>query len=149
MVKLELIHHEIPVSNPGKPRIALHVDRLTLAKRRWRGVAEDKTDFGFDLEKPICDGAAFFETDAAVYVISQIAEEVFEITPGDAAKAAHLGWMIGNLHFSIAIEDGVVLAPADPAVSQLLDREHIHFSKSIRIFHPLKVASGHHHHHEH
>jgi urease accessory protein len=146
---MTLIHSALVEPASGKARIVLRVDRLTLAKRRWRGVAEDKTDFGFDLEKPIGDGAAFFETSAAIYVISQFAEEVLEITLGDATKAAHLGWMIGNLHFSIAIEDGVVLAPADPAILQLLEREHIHFSKSIRVFRPLKVAAGHHHHHEH
>lgn len=147
---MELVRGEITAKDPGKPRIVLHVSRLMLAKRRWRALADDKTDFGFDLEKPIADGATFFETDAAVYVISQLAEEVFEITlGGDASKAAHLGWMIGNLHFSIAIEKGTVLAPADPAVAQLLEREHIAFTKSIRVFRPLRVAAGHHHHHEH
>lgn len=147
---MELIHREIANPAGEKPRIALHVSRLMLAKRRWRALADDKTDFGFDLEKPIADGAAFFETDAAVYVISQLAEEVFEIPLGNnASKAAHLGWMIGNLHFSIAIEEGAVLAPADPAVAQLLERERIPFTKSIRVFRPLRVAAGHHHHHEH
>ena len=58
---MELVHGEIAVTASGKPRIALRVDRLTLAKRRWRGVAEDRADFGFDLERPIADGATFVQ----------------------------------------------------------------------------------------
>jgi urease accessory protein UreE len=29
------------------------VERLKLAKRRWRGAATDGEEFGFDLEKPL------------------------------------------------------------------------------------------------
>ena len=143
---MELVHGEITVRNPGKLRIALRVDRLTLAKRRWRAAAEDGREFGFDLECPIKDGAAFFETEAGVYFIAQQVEDLLEISPIDAADAARTGWMIGNLHFPIAIENGAVLAPADPAVSQLLERERIRFALARKVFHPLKAAGGHHHH---
>ena len=33
--------------------IPLTVERRVLAKRRWRGKAEDGTDFGFDLDVPL------------------------------------------------------------------------------------------------
>jgi urease accessory protein len=147
---MELIRHEITAA-PRKPRVALHPDRLTLAKRRWRGVAEDGREFGFDLERPLRDGAIVFETESAVYSISQQAEEVFEIAVHDPMQAARVGWMVGNLHFPIAIENGVVLAPADPAVRQLLEREHIHYAAARKVFHPLNAAAAahHHHHHEH
>ena len=143
---MELVHGEITVLDPGKPRIELRVDRLTLAKRRWRAAAVDGREFGFDLEQPVKDGAAFFESQSAVYFISQQPEDLLEIAPGDSARAARIGWMIGNLHFPIAIENNAVLAPADPAVRQLLEREHVHFTPVRKIFHPLKAAGGHHHH---
>ena len=34
-------------------KISLTVERRVLAKRRWRGEAEDGTDFGFDLVSPL------------------------------------------------------------------------------------------------
>ena len=145
---MELIHHKIATPpDARKPRIELRVDRLTLAKRRWRAVAADGTDFGFDLEHPLHDGVAFFETDSAVYCIAQQPEDLCEVKLGDATLAARVGWSIGNLHFPIAIEEGAVLAPDDPAVRQLLDREHIPYAVVKKVFHPFKIAVGHHHHH--
>ena len=146
---MELVHGEITPGNAGKPRVELRVDRLTLAKRRWRSSAADGREFGFDLEQPIGDGVLFFESDSAVYAIAQQAEDLYEIAPGDAAHAARIGWMIGNLHFPIAIEEGSLLAPADPAVLQLLEREHVRFTPMRKVFHPVKTAGGHRHHHEH
>jgi len=143
---MELVHGEITVLNPGKPRIELRVERTMLARRRWRACAVDGTDFGFDLEHPIKDGAAFFETEAGVYSIAQQPEDLYEIIPDGATHAARIGWMIGNLHFPIAIEENTVCAPADPAVRQLLEREHVHFKPVRKIFHPLKAVGGHHHH---
>ena len=42
--------------------ISLTVDRRVLAKRRWRGQAEDGTDFGFDLARFLCSMAFAFIT---------------------------------------------------------------------------------------
>ena len=39
--------------------ISLTVERRVLAKRRWRGQAEDRTDFGFDLQAPLRHGICF------------------------------------------------------------------------------------------
>jgi urease accessory protein len=146
---MEIIHGEIPAQDSGKPRIALSVDRLTLAKRRWRALAADGAEFGFILERPIKDGAIFLETETGIYNIVQEPEDLFEITPADATHAARVGWMIGNLHFPIAIEENTVRVPADEAVRQLLEREHVHFISVRKVFHALKATAGHHHHHEH
>ena len=37
------------VERLNQNEISLTVERRVLAKRRWRGQAEDGTDFGFDL----------------------------------------------------------------------------------------------------
>ena|SRR5436190_21787932 len=143
---MQLIHG--PLSNWDRTLAAIRipVDRLTLAKRRWRGAAADERDFGFDLETPLSDGAAVFVTDAAVYVIAQKYEAVLEVPLVEqSATAARLGWMIGNLHFPLEVAEAVVRVADDPALRQLFDREHIPFVACKRVFHPL--SGGHHHHH--
>src|SRR4051794_5023561 len=61
-----IVNHQLD-SAPDLPRIALRVDRLTLAKRRWRATAEDGAEFGFDLAAPMADGTPVHATDRAVY----------------------------------------------------------------------------------
>lgn len=124
------------------------VDRLVLAKRRWRGVAEDGAEFGFDLDTPLSDGAAVFASDKAVYFLAQKYEPVIEVqssafAAGKAADAARLGWMIGNLHFQIEVAGDIVRVSDDPAVRQLFEREGIAYVACKRVFHPL--SGGHHH----
>src|SRR5688572_15164414 len=108
--------------------VRIPVDRLTLAKRRWRGVAEDGKEFGFDLERPLNDGAQVFISDTSVYVIAQKYEPVLEVALGsDASAAARLGWIIGNLHFSLEVVGSLVRVADDPALRQLFERESISF----------------------
>ena len=51
--------------------ISLSVDRRVLAKRRWRGQAEDGTDFGFDLEIPLQNRVCFHVEGNRNYIIAQ------------------------------------------------------------------------------
>ena len=141
---MELIAKALLQPAPGLERIKLPVERLTLAKRRWRGVADDGCEFGFDLDTPLADGAVVFQSEAAVYVVAQKYEPVLEIALGaDSPTAARLGWMIGNLHFQIEIAGEVVRVVDDPAVRQLFERERIAFTACRRVFHPL--GGGHRH----
>lgn len=145
---MELIHGPLVHPSPELPTLRIPVERLALAKRRWRGVAEDGREFGFDLETPLTDGAVVFQDDAAAYLISQKYEPVLEVqssafAAGKAADAARLGWMIGNLHFQIEVAGDVVRVSDDPAVRQLFEREGIAYTACKRVFHPL--SGGHHH----
>jgi urease accessory protein len=128
--------------------ISLPVDRQTLAKRRWRGVAEDGREFGFDLEHALSDGDVYFEGDAARYVIAQKPEPVLEVSMSEselsAAAFARIGWSIGNLHFQIEITSDVIRVADDSALRQLFERELIPFVETVTVFHPL--GGGHHHH---
>jgi len=145
---MEIINHALPESPDQRPRLRIAVDRLTLAKRRWRGVAEDGTEFGFDLEKPLTDGAVVFATAAGVYVLAQKYEPVLEVSlAAQAPIAAKLGWLIGNLHFQIEIADEVVRVADDPALRQLFDREGLAFVVCKRVFHPVGGGHSHGHHH--
>ncbi|EDY17886.1 Urease accessory protein UreE-like protein [Chthoniobacter flavus Ellin428] len=145
---MELIYHALSEQPESLPVLRIPVERLTLAKRRWRGVAEDGQEFGFDLETPLADGAAVFQSEVAVYVLAQKYEPVLEVRTSECGvrnggDAARLGWMIGNLHFQIEIVEDVVRVMDDPAVRQLFEREGIIYSACKRVFHPL--SGGHRH----
>ena len=141
---MEIIRAPLPEWTASLPAIRIFTERLTLAKRRWRGVAEDGGDFGFDLEAPLADGACIFQSESAAYFIAQKYEPVLEVALGtDAPASARLGWMIGNLHFQIEITGDAIRVADDPALRQLFERGRIPFTACKRVFHPL--GGGHRH----
>lgn len=140
---MEIIRDHIHDHAPAE-RIEVRADRHQLAKRRWRGVAADGREFGFDLEHALSDGDAFLRDGAKLYVIAQDPEPVLEIALGtDAPTAARLGWLVGNLHFQIEVTPESVRVADDPALRQLFEREHIAFTTSQSVLHPL--GGGHQH----
>jgi len=141
---MTIIQQPLATPTDSLPAVRIPVERLTLAKRRWRGVADDGAEFGFDLTAPLPDGAAIFQNDTAVYILAQKYEPVLEVALGaDSPSAARLGWMIGNLHFAIEVAGPIVRVVDDPAVRQLFEREGIAYTACKRVFHPL--SGGHHH----
>jgi urease accessory protein len=145
---MQLITQAISEAPDGLPVIPLVVDRHKLARRRWRGQANDGTDFGFDVAEALSHAACIHISDTAAYVIEQSPESCFLIALGDAKQAAWIGWMVGNLHFKAAFSEEGVLVQDDLAVQQMLDREHIHYHKVERVFQPAKQG-GHSHDHSH
>ena len=151
MSELTLIQtnpHPHGVYGPHR-HLPLVASRATLAKRRWRGVAEDGKEFGFDLEEPINHGAHFFAVGETYYVIEQAAEEVLEIPVATVEQAARVAWSLGNLHFGVQVTAGAVRVMEDPAVLQLLSREGIEFRRVSCVFLPLSAGAHHHHDHSH
>lgn len=141
---MEIIRAPLLEWNASLPTTRISVERLTLAKRRWRGLAEDGCDFGFDLETPLADAACVFQSDTARYIIAQKYEPVLEVALGiDAPASARLGWIIGNLHFPLEVAGNVVRVADDSALRQLFARENIAFVACKRVFHPL--SGGHRH----
>jgi urease accessory protein len=125
--------------------ISLKVERRVLAKRRWRGQAEDGTDFGFDLIAPLKHGIYFHFEDEKNYVIDQKPEEVFRVPYPNQKEAAHRAWQVGNLHFPAQFKDAYLLVEGDLAVRLMLDRNQIPYEEAIEVFQPVLAASGHHH----
>ena len=72
--------------------ISLSVERRVLAKRRWRGQAEDGTVFGFDLEIPLQNRVCFHAEGKRNYIIAQKPEPVFQVSFSTQREAAHLAW---------------------------------------------------------
>jgi urease accessory protein len=140
---MHLVH--VPVDSPNLRlrEVAVLAERLTLAKRRWRGKAEDGVEFGFELEAPLKHGDVVFETDDARYRIRQQEEPVVEISLELApSAAAGIGWAVGNLHLELSAEATRLLASDSPAIRQLLDRLKVPYLATTAIFRPGRFARG-------
>lgn len=140
---LQLVHAPVADPNPALPEVAIRVDRTTIAKRLWRGTADDGTEFGFELDTPLRHGDTVFQTATARYVIRQAEEPVVEI-PLDLppSAAAGIGWAIGNLHLELSAEPTRLLAADEPAVRQLLERLKVPYRQTAAIFRPGRFARG-------
>ena len=140
---MQLVSGPLASANPSLPEVALRVERSTIVKRLWRGLAEDGTEFGFELSAPLKNGEVFYQSSTTRYVIHQQPEPVIEVsldvTP---SAAAGIGWAGGNLHLELSAEPTRLLAPDEPAVRQLLDRLKVPFTSTTAIFRPGRFARG-------
>ena len=141
---LSIVHSLVASPDPALPEIALKAERLTLAKRLWRGVAEDGMEFGFELTAPLKHGEIFWQTATARYVVQQPPEAVLAISLDAIAPsaAAGIGRAIGNLHREFSSEPTRLLAPDEPALRQLFERLKIPFHPTTAIFRPGRFARG-------
>jgi urease accessory protein len=126
---------------PESQRVHLTAERRLFLKRRWRAVAEDGTEFGFDLESRLKSGCVIHRSESVDYVVSQEAELVYEVSLEDPAHAALVGWMIGNLHLPVEITGSSVRALHDPAMLQLCEREGWTATERTVVFNPLRVTA--------
>jgi urease accessory protein len=126
---------------PAAKQIALAAERRQFLKRRWRGIAEDGTEFGFDLETRLTDGCVIFQQAGCDYIVRQLPETVYEIQFETAAQAALVGWKIGNLHLPAQVLDHSIRVLHDEAMTQLLEREGWAFSEPEVIFTPMKTMA--------
>jgi urease accessory protein len=140
---MHLVRAAISTPNSELTVIRVHVHRLQLAKRIWRGAAEDGTEFGFELPAPLKPGDTIFETPSHRYVVEQEPESVVEIALDVApSAAAGIGWAIGNLHLELSAESSRLLAPNEPAIRQLLDRLRVPYRTTEAVFRPGRFARG-------
>lgn len=136
---------QVPVGPPNEslPPVWVRADRITVAKRRWRGRADDGAEFGFELEAPLKHGDTIHQSTAVRYVIWQEPEPLLEIsleiTP---SAAAGIGWAIGNLHLELSAESSRMLAPDEPAVRNLLDRLAVPYRCISDVFRPGRFVRG-------
>lgn len=140
---LTLVHG--PVTAPANPprTVRLVVERQAIAKRLWRGVAEDGREFGFELTAPLKHGDAFFASAGVHYVVEQTAEPVLEVSLAIApSAAAGIGWAVGNLHLELQAEATRLLAADEPAVRQLFERLRVPFTPTRAIFRPGRFSRG-------
>ena len=141
---LVLIEAAIAQPNLALPEVVLKAERLMLAKRLWRGMAEDGTEFGFELVAPLKHGETFWQTATARYVVQQQPEAVLEISLEAVAPsaAAGIGWAIGNLHLEFSSEPTRLLALDQPALRQLFERLKLPSQPTTAVFRPGRFARG-------
>ncbi len=140
---MQLIQRSLaPASDlPAEQQIILHAERRQFLKRRWRGIAADGTEFGFDLESRLTDGCVIFHQDGHDYIARQLPETVYQVLCGTPAQAALVGWKVGNLHLPAQILEDAILVLHDEAMAQLLAREGWAFSEPVLRFEPLKAIA--------
>ncbi len=140
---MDFVHHPLAAVPANLVRVPLVVDRHTLAKRRWRGVAEDKHEFGFDLDEPLYHGAIFFASEENFYVLLQEPESILEVTLNQPSVAARIAWIVGHSHFPIQIKNGTLRVADALATRRLFAREHVSFRERKAVFQPLKPGLPH------
>ena len=143
VLMLLIVHAAVVAPNNALPIISVRVDRLRLAKRLWRGTADDGREFGFELDQPLKDGATFLETASHRYVIAQEPEPVLEVALDvSPSAAAGIGWAIGNLHLELSADPARLLTPDDPAARQLLERIAVPYRITTAVFRPGRFVRG-------
>ncbi len=126
---------------PDHRCVILHAERRQFLKRRWRGIAEDGTEFGFDLENRLTDGCVVFKTDEKHYIVRQLPETVYDLSLTSPDQAALVAWKVGNLHLPAQILPGSIRILHDEAMTQLLQREGWDFTEPEVIFTPMKAMA--------
>lgn len=141
---IQLIHASLDDFDTARPVVDLRVERRTLAKRLWRGVAADGAEFGFQLAKPLQPGDTVHQTVAVRYVIVQEPEPVLEIPLAGLppSATAGIGWAVGNLHLDFSSEATRLLAPDEPAARRLFERIQIPYTPTTAVFRPGRFKRG-------
>ena len=140
---MHLIQHALAPASvlPAEKQITLAAERRQFLKRRWRGVAEDGTEFGFDLETRLTDSCVIFQQDSNDYVVRQLPESVYEVPLESPAQAALVAWKVGNLHLPAEILEDSIRVLHDEAMTQLLEREGWAYTEPEVIFTPMKAMA--------
>ena len=143
----ELIPHPAALDLRGKQEDTLV---LTSEQRRWvRGRFTTAKGREVALALPtgtILSPGAILRVEPDWYLkIEAAPEPVLAISPADSAEAIRIAFEVGNRHFPLALENGLILVPDDIAMVQLFDRLGVRFERRQEIFRPI----GHAHRHAH
>ena len=64
-------------------------------------------------------------------------EAVLACFPSSHPEALRIAFDVGNRHFTLAVEDGALVVPDDPAMSQLLSRLGVRWERRETVYAPL------------
>ena len=67
-------------------------------------------------------------------------EAVLAAFPSSHPEALRIAFDVGNRHFSLGMEDGALVVPDDPAMSQLLSRLGVRWERREAVYSPLGGA---------
>jgi urease accessory protein len=86
-----------------------------------------------------------FDEARAVVVVVERPEPVFVIEPRSAPEWGLYAYHIGNRHQPLMITDRSIVCPDVPGVAELLDQQHIPYTRALLPFTPATAAVGHQH----
>ena len=140
---MHLIQRKVSAASslPCDKQIVLAAERRIFLKRRWRGEAEDGTEFGFDLEDRLNDGCVIHHENGKDYIVRQLPEVVYEVPITSPDQAALVGWKSGNLHLPAQILPECIRILHDDAMKQLLEREGWPYTEPEVVFTPMKAMA--------
>jgi len=140
---MHLVHHVqlTHSTRPPQDQIVIAAERRQFLKRRWRGLADDGLEFGFDLQSRLTDGCVVWQTFEKDYIVRQLPETVYEIPLDSPAQAALVAWKVGNLHLPAQILEHAIRVLYDDAMAHLLAREAWPHRTPEVIFTPMKVMA--------
>lgn len=140
---MHLIQRPLSPSSALDPenQIPLYTPRRHLLKLRWRAIADDGTEFGFDLASRLTDGCVIFQQDGKDYVVRQVPELVYEVIYESPAHAALVAWRVGQLHLPAQILPDRIRVLHDHEMSHLLGSEGWSFTEPEVVFQPLKPVT--------
>ena len=140
---MEIIRHALATASdlPIQNQIILAAERRQFLKRRWRGIAGDGMEFGFDLQNRLTEGCVIFQNAGNDYIVRQLVECVYEVALVSAGQAALVAWKVGNLHLPAEIGKASIRVLHDEAMTQLLMREGWEYSEPEVLFNPMKAMA--------
>jgi urease accessory protein len=107
-------------------------------RRRVRRLVVTPDGVNLALELPtgttLQAGQVLHRTDTCIYVVQAATEDVLVMEPRNLSEAAHIGYVIGNLHRDIVIEEETVLTLWDTPLEQRLAKEAIPARREHRAF---------------
>lgn len=110
--------------------------KLTTAKGREIALA---LPTGTNLEPEVI---LFVGADWYLQVVAAT-DSVLQIAPADHQQAIKIAFEVGNRHFPLALHEETLLVPDDTAMTQLLNRLHVHWERRDLVFNPIGKAHSH------
>jgi urease accessory protein len=128
--------------------IRIDIPMTAVDRRRVRRLISAPDGVQFPLALPtgsiLRPGQVLHEANGRAYVVAAAPEDVVVVRPRSLEEAARVGHLIGNLHRDIETDGNAVIALADSALIDRLQRIGVSFTEERRAFHG-RAPGGHAH----
>jgi urease accessory protein len=132
---------------------AFRRDTLTLGwEDRVQGHGRRRSDGGVEFGMSLPRGSILRSGDCLVLSAARLVvavvekpEPVFVIEPQTPQEWGLFAYHIGNRHQPLMITDRAMVCPDVAGIEQLLNQQHIPFTRATLPFTPVSTAAGHHH----
>ena len=128
--------------------IRIDIPMTAVDRRRVRRLISAPDGVQFPLALPtgsiLRPGQVLHQANGRAYVVAAAPEDVVVVRPRSLEEAARVGHLIGNLHRDIENDGDAVIALADTALIDRLQRAGVPFTEERRAFHG-RAPGGHAH----